>query len=123
MDHACLFNFSQDRRSLNWMLYNGQEPIGYWPREIFNNMADSSQIQLSSTASSPTDKPSPPTGNGQLAGASFRRITVTDGDGIPYPTSVRNAVVFKELGKPFYEAGYQDCCLFYGGPGGWRLPA
>lgn len=121
MDHAC---FPQNLQSSNWMLYNSDEPIGYWPREIFNNLADSSQIQLSATASSPTDKPTPPTGNGQLAGASFRRITVTDDQGVPYPTSVRNAVEFKELGKPFYEAHYNgDCCLFYGGPGGWKLPA
>ncbi|KAG6499514.1 hypothetical protein ZIOFF_039303 [Zingiber officinale] len=121
---ALNLNIFRDRRSLNWMLYNGEEPIGYWPRELFNNMADSSQIQLSATASSPIDKPSPPTGNGQLGGASFRRITVKNGQFIPYPKSVRNAVTFNDLGKPFYNAEYNgDCCLFYGGPGGWQPPA
>ncbi|XP_074559141.1 uncharacterized protein LOC141815073 [Curcuma longa] len=121
--NALNLNIFKDRHSFNWMLYDGQEPIGYWPRELFNNMADSSQIQLSATASSPIDKPTPPTGNGQLDGASFRRITVTDGQGIPYPQSVRHAVAFIELGKPFYNAQYSgDCCLFYGGPGGWKLP-
>lgn len=83
-------------------------------------MADSSQIQLRATASSPTDQPSPPTGNGKLAGASFKGITVLDGSLYPYIASVRHAAPFVDLGRPFYEAEYQDCCLFYGGPGGWE---
>ncbi|XP_042401030.1 uncharacterized protein LOC121991069 [Zingiber officinale] len=114
-------NISRDPHTSNWMLYNDLEQIGYWPREILNNMADSSQIQLSATASSPINKPSPPTGNGKIGGASFKSIKITDGRNNPYPPSVRNAAAFNELGKPFYEADYnQGCCLFYGGPGGWK---
>ncbi|KAG6499806.1 hypothetical protein ZIOFF_039598 [Zingiber officinale] len=114
-------NISRDPHTSNWMLYNDLEQIGYWPREILNNMADSSQIQLSATASSPINKPSPPTGNGKIGGASFKSIKITDGRNNPYPPSVRNAAAFNELGRPFYEADYnQGCCLFYGGPGGWK---
>ncbi|KAG6499795.1 hypothetical protein ZIOFF_039587 [Zingiber officinale] len=111
----------KDPKTSNWMLVNDKEWIGYWPKEIFNNLADSSQIQLSATASSPTDQPSPPTGNGELGGASFKNITVLNGELNPYPPYVQHAETFLDIGKPFYEAVYNvDSGLFYGGPGGWK---
>ncbi|XP_042404724.1 uncharacterized protein LOC121994907 [Zingiber officinale] len=113
----------RDRKTSNWMLYNDQEPIGYWPKEILNNMADSSRIQLSATASSPTDQPSPPTGNGELGGASFKKIRVLNGGLDPYPSNVQHAETFLDIGKPFYEGIYNvDSGFIYGGPGGWEPP-
>ncbi|CAL9773750.1 unnamed protein product, partial [Musa acuminata subsp. burmannicoides] len=69
----------KDRFSSNWMLYNDREPIGYWPKEIFNNMADSSLVQMHGNVYSPFDEPSPPMGSGVLNGAKFTNILLTDG--------------------------------------------
>lgn len=60
MVRACFF---KDPHTLNWLYV----------------VADSySYIELSATASSPIDKPIPPTGNGQIGGESFKKIKVTD---------------------------------------------
>ncbi|CAL9196111.1 unnamed protein product, partial [Musa hybrid cultivar] len=69
----------KDRLTSNWMLYNDREPVGYWPKEIFNNMADSSLVQMHGNVYSPFDEPSPPMGSGVLNGAKFTNILLTDG--------------------------------------------
>ncbi|RZS10205.1 hypothetical protein BHM03_00041387, partial [Ensete ventricosum] len=43
-----------------------REPVGYWPKEIFNNMADSSLVQMHGNVYSPFDEASPRMGSGVL---------------------------------------------------------
>ncbi|THU60450.1 hypothetical protein C4D60_Mb07t12850 [Musa balbisiana] len=53
----------KDQFASNWMLYNNNEPIGYWPKEIFSNMADCSQVQIGGNVFSPINEPSPSMGS------------------------------------------------------------
>ncbi|URE17362.1 hypothetical protein MUK42_11789, partial [Musa troglodytarum] len=110
----------RDRFTSNWMLYNDREPVGYWPKEIFNNMADCSLVQMHGNVYSPFDEPSPPMGSGVLNQAKFTNIFLTDGQGnnrLP-----KNFRELNDLGERYYGVDYrvQNGGMFYGGPGGWK---
>ncbi|KAG1342381.1 hypothetical protein COCNU_05G006100 [Cocos nucifera] len=128
---------SRDRSTGNWLLRfvdNNNELLGYWPKELFNNMADSSQVQVHGVVNSPKDVPSPPMGNGNLpttffsAAAKFRRIRLMNGNGDFFPPSSEKVTTFVDLSYDFYaldhlrdHGGTWGYGFDYGGPGGWYV--
>ncbi|XP_065048259.1 protein neprosin-like isoform X1 [Musa acuminata AAA Group] len=108
----------RDRFTLNWMLYNDREPVGYWPKEIFDNMADCSQVQMGGDVYSPLGEPSPPMGSGVLNEAKFTRVLLTDGRG--NDIKVTEYTTINDLPNYIYGVTSDLQTLTYGGPGGWR---
>ncbi|RRT33472.1 hypothetical protein B296_00049672 [Ensete ventricosum] len=100
------------------MLYNDREPVGYWPKEIFNNMADSSLVQMGGDVYSPLDEPSPPMGSGVLNEAKFLRVLLMDGRG--NNIKVTEYTTINDLPNYIYGVTSDLKTLSYGGPGGWR---
>ncbi|URE18370.1 hypothetical protein MUK42_11958 [Musa troglodytarum] len=110
----------RDRFTSNWRLYNDRKPVGYWPKEIFNNMADCSQVQMVGIVYSPFDEPSPLMGNGALDGAKLANVLLLVGQG--NNRKPENFVEYNDLRKNYYGAIYsvENGVLFYGGLGDWK---
>nr|CAD1834076.1 unnamed protein product [Ananas comosus var. bracteatus] len=71
----------RDPSNLNWYVLTSDETVGYFPKEIFNNMADSNQIEMGGIVHTPpSELSSPPMGNGA------------------YPDRWRSACEFKQIG-------------------------
>ncbi|URE15907.1 hypothetical protein MUK42_11957, partial [Musa troglodytarum] len=118
--HSLSLSIYRDRFTSNWMLYNDREPIGYWPKEIFNNLADCSQVQIGGFAYSPFDEASPPMGSGVLFGAKFTNVVLVDGQG--NNRKPEDFAAFHDLSQDYYGTSYSinNGVLSYGGPGGWK---
>ncbi|XP_065015426.1 uncharacterized protein LOC135642871 [Musa acuminata AAA Group] len=112
--------FVQDRFTSNWMLYNDREPVGYWPKEIFNNMADSSQVQMGGLVYSPFDEASPPMGNGVKGEAKFTNVLLLDGQGNNRTPEDFEEIHDLDIDYYYISYHYRDGVLNYGGPGGWK---
>ncbi|THU60448.1 hypothetical protein C4D60_Mb07t12810 [Musa balbisiana] len=111
----------KDKFTSNWMLYNDNEHVGYWPKEIFNNMEDCSQVQMGGNAYSQINLPSPPMGNGVLNQAKFEKVFMIDGDGSKSKVPVDKVTTYNDLGEDYYGVSpdFENDMLHYGGPGGW----
>ncbi|WOL08696.1 hypothetical protein Cni_G17449 [Canna indica] len=114
-----------DDHSGDWQLYTDDEDIGYWPREIFNNMGDASEVQIDGLVYSPFNVPSPPMGSGKFFAAGMRDFLLMKGNGDKYNFDASQIQVLNDLGPKYYGDYFACnsgayCVLRYGGPGGWK---
>ncbi|ONK60691.1 uncharacterized protein A4U43_C08F21550 [Asparagus officinalis] len=56
----------KDQETGNWWLTYGHERsfVGYWPKELFNNLEKATEVDYGGTVYSPFNEPSPPMGSG-----------------------------------------------------------
>ncbi|WOL08703.1 hypothetical protein Cni_G17456 [Canna indica] len=119
------FTYWTDEENGNWELYTDDEDIGYWPKEIFDNMGDASEVHMDGVVYSPFNEPSPPMGSGELHGGEMRDLLLMDGKGERYDFDGGQIRILNDLGIKYYgdyfacESG-GSCTLRYGGPGGWK---
>ncbi|XP_020243203.1 uncharacterized protein LOC109821428 [Asparagus officinalis] len=59
----------KDQKTGNWWLTYGHERsfVGYWPKELFNNLEKATEVDYGGAVYSPFNEPSPPMGSGHLA--------------------------------------------------------
>nr|CAD1834022.1 unnamed protein product [Ananas comosus var. bracteatus] len=68
------FVYWTDPSNLNWYVLTSDETVGYFPKEIFNNMADSNQIEMGGIVHTPpSELSSPPWATA---------LTLTDGEAL-----------------------------------------
>ncbi|KAJ0988394.1 hypothetical protein J5N97_006750 [Dioscorea zingiberensis] len=121
----------RDVKTLNWFLLLGEhEIIGYWPKEIFNNLVDSSQVEITGYVYSPLDENSPPMGNGifpnpdpsKACELKHIKLLNENGDFI-VPGSDSTYSLFNDL-PDYYgvvtEKRINEFSLSVGGPGGYK---
>jgi Neprosin len=124
---------------LNWLLLkrNGadadNELIGYFPKEIFNNMADASQVQIGGIVYSPDKEDTiPPMGSGIRPGDSgdvckFTQIAVMEGNGEYHPPDLSSVKLYEpypefyEVAIPGNQPSGNGFVIQYGGPGGTKV--
>ena len=106
-----------------------QEIIGYWPKEIFNNLVDASEIQAHGHVYSPLNEPSPPMGNGVFPSpdpskaCEMSHIRLVNGNGeLIVPGSDIISYYSRESG--YYDVvnvpKINDFSISVGGPGGYK---
>ncbi|XP_020243222.1 uncharacterized protein LOC109821447 [Asparagus officinalis] len=126
----CIF---KDPEEGNWWLTYGEERslVGYWPKELFNNLEKPNEVDYGGAAYSPYNEPSPPMGSGHMPYEGpnktcyFLNIKLVNKRNQLYsPKS--NRVRLKSTRPDYYgidgnyDSGYPDGYKFrYGGPGGY----
>ncbi|KOM47049.1 hypothetical protein LR48_Vigan07g075300, partial [Vigna angularis] len=118
----------QDPQSKNWWLNIDGRDIGYYPGEIFWNMASGDRVGWGGRTKTPAGLPSPQMGSGNLPdgnfqhAAYFKGMAFTDDERDIEPnkhdteTSIDNSDCF-DLDFYYDNHGFGDS-LQYGGPGG-----
>ncbi|KAJ0988400.1 hypothetical protein J5N97_006756 [Dioscorea zingiberensis] len=121
----------RDVKTLNWFLLLGeQEIIGYWPKEIFNNLVDSSIVEACGYVYSPLDESSPPMGNGifpnpdPTKACELKHIKLLNENGdFIVPGSDITYSLYNDL-PDYYdvaiEHGVDEFSSSVGGPGGYK---
>ncbi|XP_021753798.1 uncharacterized protein LOC110719205 [Chenopodium quinoa] len=62
----------QDVRTKNWFLLNGEETVGYWPKELFTSLANgATQAGWGGEIKSPIIEPTPAMGSGHFSKENF----------------------------------------------------
>nr|CAD1834075.1 unnamed protein product [Ananas comosus var. bracteatus] len=127
---AIKFTVLRDPYNLNWYLLTGTEVVGYFPKQIFNNMADSDQVEMGGIVHKPESTHfSPPMGNGAFpdnarSACEYKQIVFFDGAGNSYQprsTAYRYHDVpnFYGLSDPKNYSGDDGYTFQFGGPGGY----
>ncbi|XP_020243210.1 uncharacterized protein LOC109821436 [Asparagus officinalis] len=57
----------KDQKTGNWWLTYERSYVGYWPKELFNNLEKAAEVDYGGAVYSPFNEPSPPMGSGHLA--------------------------------------------------------
>ncbi|CAM0947796.1 unnamed protein product [Alopecurus aequalis] len=122
------FKIFKSKDSGDWWLHfahAGEKfaPVGYWPRNLFNNLAaHANHISWGGYTGSLSGTRSPPMGNGQWPGkqsATFQDVQFVDNEGSAYgvfPTpGVRPLITHK---KCYQVSEFMSVKFAYGGPGG-----
>nr|TKW10208.1 hypothetical protein SEVIR_6G147100v2 [Setaria viridis] len=62
--HECFYQYAkcQDGLTGNWQVFLNQEMVGYFPKELINNMAGATQVQMGGITYAPPSQKSPPMG-------------------------------------------------------------
>ncbi|XP_020271104.1 uncharacterized protein LOC109846290 [Asparagus officinalis] len=124
---------SHDPDEGNWWLTYGEERslVGYWPKELFNNLEKSNEVDFGGAAYSPYNEPSPPMGSGHMPYEGPNRTCyflniklVNKRNQLYSPKSVRVRLLSTRPNyygiDGNYDSGYPDGYKFrYGGPGGY----
>ncbi|KAJ0962176.1 hypothetical protein J5N97_030004 [Dioscorea zingiberensis] len=123
-----------DVKTLNWFLLLGeQEIIGYWPKEIFNNLVDSSDVEVAGYINSPLNENSPPMGNGifpnpdpsKACELKHIKLLNENGDFIVLGSDTTYTLLndLPDYYGVVIEHGVDDFSLSVGGPGGsvWKF--
>lgn len=119
----------QDIVTRNWVLnFNGID-IGYFPADLFTNLASANQVGWGGSTTTPAGTPSPPMGSGLLpnhkthSACYFRWVSYKNENQIFYDTRDNVTEAFTDkpncYGAKFY--GYEKdigSILQFGGPGG-----
>lgn len=111
-------------------MLTGTEVVGYFPKQIFNNMADSDQVEMGGIVHKPESMHfSPPMGNGAFpdnarSACEYKQIVFFDGAGNSYQprsTAYRYHDVpnFYGLSDPKNYSGDDGYTFQFGGPGGY----
>lgn len=125
----CFIAAIQSQQDGDWWLRfgydsNNLKPVGYWPKSLFNSLADhASGILLGGYTQSRTGNASPPMGNGQWPGknsAAIRDVQYVDSNGqgykpAPWPAGFTAVVSHKNC---YQVSPLLDGMFYYGGPGG-----
>ncbi|KAJ0962315.1 hypothetical protein J5N97_030143 [Dioscorea zingiberensis] len=120
-----------DVKTLNWFLLLGeQEIIGYWPKEIFNNLVNSSDVEVAGYVNPPLNENSPPMGNGIFPNpdpskaCELKRIKLqNENGGFIVPGSDSTYSLSNDVPDyygVFIEHGIDEFSLSVGGPGGYK---
>ncbi|KAJ3684865.1 hypothetical protein LUZ61_014029 [Rhynchospora tenuis] len=127
-----------DPARLDWWIaitMNGinDELMGYFPHEIFNNLADSDKIEFGGIVYSPSnEKIAPPMGSGvrpnDFGGAcEFKQVAYMSGNGIFHPPAASSVETFNSnpnlygIGQPGNQKGNNGYVFSFGGPGGLNV--
>ncbi|XP_020098442.1 uncharacterized protein LOC109717181 [Ananas comosus] len=123
----------RDPSNLNWYVLTSDETVGYFPKEIFNNMADSNQIEMGGIVHTPpSELSSPPMGNGAYpdrwrSACEFKQIGFFDGSANSHPPTTtayhyHDAPSLYGLSTPKNFGGDDGYTFQFGGPGGVLQP-
>ncbi|KAJ4806803.1 hypothetical protein LUZ62_019369 [Rhynchospora pubera] len=126
----------RDPARLDWWIaisMNGfnDELMGYFPHEIFNNLADSDKIEVGGIVYSPSnEKIAPPMGSGvrpnTFGGAcEFKQVAYMSGNGIFHPPADSSVETFNSNPnlygiQPGNQGGNNGYVFSFGGPGGFN---
>ncbi|KAJ3669818.1 hypothetical protein LUZ60_010142 [Juncus effusus] len=128
---------SLDKNTGNWFLHfvdNDNEVLGYFPKELFNNLADADNVQMGGSVNSNYEEPSPKMGTGYLpsdsrsiTAAKFNRVRLANQNDmwIPPYRKIDKIYMYNDLNKTYYDIkellddGTEGYSFAYGGPGGW----
>lgn len=114
-------------------MLTSDETVGYFPKEIFNNMADSNQIEMGGIVHTPpSELSSPPMGNGAYpdrwrSACEFKQIGFFDGSANSHPPTTtayhyHDAPSLYGLSTPKNFGGDDGYTFQFGGPGGVLQP-
>ncbi|TVU06112.1 hypothetical protein EJB05_49305, partial [Eragrostis curvula] len=111
----------------DWYVFLNQESVGYFPKQIFNNMDGATEVQMGGITYAPPGQKSPPMGNG-VAPSSDTNITASTFTHIEVQgANVARDWVTKDVDQAIYNivmtsksnTGPQGVAFQYGGPGGF----
>ncbi|ONK60696.1 uncharacterized protein A4U43_C08F21600 [Asparagus officinalis] len=123
----------KDQKTGNWWLTYGHERsfVGYWPKELFNNLDKATEVDYGGAVYSPINEPSPPMGSGHLVEEGpnktcyFLNVQLVNERNELYDPEDNNVHFYADILQYYdidygYESGTPDGYQFsYGGPGGY----
>lgn len=124
-----MFGDEQDTYTKNWWLMVDHRSIGYYPAELFSNMATADSVGWGGRVSAPPDEPSPEMGSGHFPDGDyhhscvFRQIAYNTGSGQGFEgpkfleSYVDNPNCY-DLKYYGYKDDYFGYTVHFGGPGG-----
>ncbi|TVU06120.1 hypothetical protein EJB05_49313 [Eragrostis curvula] len=120
-------SISKDTQTGNWFVFLDQEIVGYFPKEIINNMSGATNVQMGGITYAPPGQGSPPMGTGvapmlgkKNLASQFVQIVVKGAKIAKYwvDKDVSNPDIYNIVMTSASSTGPQGVSFQYGGPGG-----